>query len=334
MNPDKYYWSNRASIHHIKRLKEFLPERSDPEKILLSGKPRYIEHIERQLLSADGHRRYDLLIEYDIYHPSHGIYFGCRSTTLPDFNHATETNSALAEWNAVLPLALRRLNNVFPEKDFSCRLRDTDNDNDRTFWPFWISLHEDESPHDVACTALQIFANAYHDYTTGKAIDVPTLEIKPISYPPILSAFTQEAYDAFISRLSANIAIVSDLDHKDSNAKQAIELLESFIQATATAGYIVRSDAYQNAWILNEDVSDIEFSAMVKTLFQIVGERLNLTSPIKIPWRHIIRLFLRHNESPFKEQLKTLHAQHDTITDIYRLATQLLNSHSIKSQLS
>lgn len=301
-----------------------MPEGSDPEEILLSGTPRYIEHIEQQLLSADGHRRYDLLIEYDIYHPSHGIYFGCRSTTLPDFNHAEETIAALKEWNAVLPLALRRLNNVFPEKDFSCRLRDTDNDNDRTFWPFWISLHEDESPHAVARTALQILANAYRDYTSGKATKVPTLDPSPITYPPIRSAFTKEAYDAFINRIAANVAIVSDLDHKDSKAQQAIDLLENFIQSSENARYIVRSDAYQYAWKLKEEISDIEFSAMVKTLFQIIGERLNLRSLIKIPWRHIIRLFLRHDESPFKEQLKTLHAQHDTLTTLRTVALTLL----------
>ncbi len=57
MNPDKYYWTNRASIHHIERLLDFLPEGSDPEKILLSGTPRYIEHIEQEVISADGHRR-------------------------------------------------------------------------------------------------------------------------------------------------------------------------------------------------------------------------------------------------------------------------------------
>ncbi|MBD5260963.1 MAG: hypothetical protein HDS38_02385 [Bacteroides sp.] len=45
MNPDKYYWSNRASIHHIERLLDFLPEGSEPERILHTGKPRYIEHI-------------------------------------------------------------------------------------------------------------------------------------------------------------------------------------------------------------------------------------------------------------------------------------------------
>ncbi len=44
------------------RLLDFLPEGSNPEKIILSGKPHYIEYIEQQIISADGHRRYDLLI--------------------------------------------------------------------------------------------------------------------------------------------------------------------------------------------------------------------------------------------------------------------------------
>ncbi len=325
INPDKYYWTNRASIHHIQKLLDFLPEGSDPEKILHSGNPRYIEHIERQILSTDGHRRYDLLIEYDIYHPSHGVYFGCRSTTLPNFDHQEETDKALQEWNAVLPLALRRLNNVFPEKDFSCRLRDTDNDNDRTFWPFWISLHEDESPQDVACTALRILAAAYHDYANGKSIPSAIPENNAITYPSVLTAFSKEAYDSFIERLSANIAIVSDLEHKDSRTRQAIEMFESLIQAAEKEGLIVRSNAYEYAWCLKESISDIEFTGMVKTVFKMIGERLSTNRPIKIPWRHIIRLFLRHDESPFKEQIKTLRPQHDTLTTLHSLTSRLLN---------
>lgn len=79
----------------MERLKDYLPEDKTPKQILLSGVPRYIEHIEERVDSADGHRRYDLLLEYDIYHPSHGIYFGCRSTTFPGFNHIEETNPPL-----------------------------------------------------------------------------------------------------------------------------------------------------------------------------------------------------------------------------------------------
>lgn len=334
MNPDKYYWSNRASVHHIERLLDFLPEGSDPEKILLSGEPRYIEHIEQQIVSPDGHRRYALLIEYDIYHPSHGIYFGCRSTPLPDYDHAVETKTALEEWNAVLPLALRRLNNIFPEKDFSCRLRDTDNDNDRTFWPFWISLHEDESPRDVACVALRILAAAYRDYSVGKANIVMLPVNKPISYPPVRTAFTQEAYDSFINRLSANVALVSVLEHRESNIKQAIDMFEKVVRGAEKGEMIIRSNAYAYAWCLKEGISDIEFATMIKVVFELIAKHLALNSAIKIPWKDLIRLFLRHDETPFKEQLKTLKAQQDTTAALFTLATRLLKSHNFNVQLS
>ncbi|MDE6560363.1 MAG: hypothetical protein K2K75_03170 [Muribaculaceae bacterium] len=316
MNPDKYYWTNRASIHHMERLEGFLPEGSDPEQILLSGKPRYIEHIEESIISVDGHRHYDMLIEYDIYHPSHGIYFGCRSTTLPGFDHSVETKTALEEWNSVLPLALRRLNNVFPEKDFSCRLRDTDNDNDRTFWPFWISLHEDESPDAVACVALRILAAAYKDYVAGEAIDVKMPEHKAIVYPTLRTAFTREAYESFLKRLAANVALVSSLDKRDLNVRTAVSMFESLIRRLEERGVLTRNTAYEYAWNLRHDIPDVEFSALIKIFFEELRLRLALNSSVKVPWKDLIRLILRHDESPFKEQVKTLKAQYDTILRI------------------
>ncbi len=336
MNVDKYYWTNRASIHHIERLKDFLPANSNAEEILRSGIPRYIEHIEDSIISEDHHRRYDLLIEYYIYHPSHGIYFGCRETTLHGFDHQVETKATLEEWNNVLPLALRRLNNVFPEKDFSCRLRDTDNDNDRTFWPFWISLHEDESPDAVARVALRLIAEAYLDFikfATNVSKHAPHAsqsvlylipEPKAISYPPIRTAFTQEAYDSFFTRLSANVAVISDLQHKDTNIEQVISIVEIVLRRAEGEGYIQRSPAYACAWTLREGISDIEFSTMIKILFELMGKQLNLKGSIKIPWKDLIRLFLRHDESPFKEQLKTLRPQTDTLTTLRTIAHSLL----------
>ena len=318
MNPDKYYWSNRASIHHMERLKSFLPEGSNPEKILHTGNPRYIEHIEENVISADGHRRYELLIEYDIYHPSHGIYFGCRSKTLPGFDHKEETVKALEEWNKVLPLALRRLNNVFPEKDFSCRLRDTDNDNDRTFWPFWISLHEDESPHDIARVSLRILAAAYRDYIAGNAINVTLPDRNAIVYPALRTAFTREAYESFLKRLATNVAAVSTLEKRDTNIQAAVSLFESLIRRLEERGVLTRNNAYEYAWSLSQEIPDVEFSALIKTFFEELRLRLRLNSPVKVPWKDLIRLIFRHDESPFKEQVKTLKAQYDTMKQIHQ----------------
>lgn len=325
MNTDKYYWTNRASVHHIERLLDFLPEGSDPKQILSSGKPRYIEHIEESVISADGHRRYDFLIEYDIYHPSHGIYFGCRSTTLPDFNHTEETNAALKEWNAVLPMALRRLNNVFPEKDFSCRLRDTDNDNDRTFWPFWISLHEDESPHDVACMALRIIYKAYLDNVSGIGLEIVMPDRDSIVYPAVRTAFTFESYETFLKRLASNVMAVSVVDKRETNILEAVRLFEVMLRGLDERGMIHRNEAYEYGWCLSQDVSDIEFTALIKTFFHLLTLRLGLGSQVKAPWQHIIRMFLRHDETPFKEQIKTLSAQQDTIDSMSRLLSDILS---------
>ncbi|MDE7350507.1 MAG: hypothetical protein K2N25_05525 [Muribaculaceae bacterium] len=324
MNADKYYWSNRASTHHIERLRDFLPEGSDPERILHSGNPRYIEHIEENLGSTDGHRRYDFLIEYDIYHPSHGIYFGCRSTSLPGFDHSVETKVALKEWNKVLPLAIRRLNNVFPDKDFSCRLRDTDNDNDRTFWPFWISLHEDESPHDVARVALRILAAAYRDYMADNRIVKEMPEKKVITYPAVRTAFTEDAYDAFLRRFVANVAVNSGADKLEANKQISVSMLEVFLRGLEDRGVASRSMAYECAWCLGPEISDIEFSALIKTFFHLLTLRLGLGSQVKAPWQHIIRIFLRHDETPFKEQIKTLSAQQDTIDKMSLLLSDIL----------
>ena len=324
MYSDKYYWSNRASIHHIKRLHDFLPVGSDPVRILHSGNPRYIEHCEEQMVSADGHRRYDLLIEYDIYHPSHGIYFGCRSTTLPGFDHKEEAKKALEEWNAVLPMAIRRLNNVFPEKDFSCRLRDTDNDNDRTFWPFWISLHEYESPHDVARVALRILAAAYRDYIAGKGPEVVMPVKPPVAYPAVRTAFTLEAYETMIKRLASNVVAVSVVDRREANILEAVRLFETMLRGLEEKGMAYRNEAYECAWCLSQNISDIEFSALIKTFFHLLTLRLGLGSQVKAPWQHVIRLFLRHDETPFKEQIKTLSAQQDTIDRMSGLLSEIL----------
>ena len=42
------------------------------------------------LKSADGHRLYEFLIEYDTDTPAEGIYYGCRGITVDAFNHEEE----------------------------------------------------------------------------------------------------------------------------------------------------------------------------------------------------------------------------------------------------
>lgn len=111
--------------------------------------------------------------------------------------------------------------------------------------------HEDESPHDVARVALRILAAVYKDYYAGKANDEIFMEeSRSKSYPPVRTAFTKEAYDSFINRLSANVALVSKLEQKETNIRQAIDVFERVLLGSEKEGLIIRSEGYAYAWCL------------------------------------------------------------------------------------
>ena len=145
-----------------------------------------------------------------------------------------------------------------------------------------------------------------------------------INYPPLKTAFTLEAYDTFLIRLGANVAAVSSVNHREENVNMAIELFKTLLNGLEEKGVIQRNEAYESAWCLNEDISDIEFTALIKTFFHHLTLMLGCGSPVKVPWLHIIRLFLRHDETPFKEQIKTMKAQQDTIDKMSRLLSEIL----------
>ena len=67
------------------------------------------------LFSKDGHREYEFLVEYDIWEPTVGIYYGCKGLI-----HEGEVDKEIAkfddEWNEIVNEVLYVLNNTFPEK--------------------------------------------------------------------------------------------------------------------------------------------------------------------------------------------------------------------------
>lgn len=51
------------------------------------GAPNHLMYKIDTLYSQDGHRAFEFLIEYDVYEPSVGIYYGCKGLTLEGYNH-------------------------------------------------------------------------------------------------------------------------------------------------------------------------------------------------------------------------------------------------------
>lgn len=311
MKTDKYYWTNRASVHHIRRMASLVKLDASPEEILASGNPRYISHTVYSLTSNDGHRLYDFLIEYDIYNPSQGIYFGCKSVTLPGYNHQLEIDNALADWRQAHPLITLRLNNVFVDKDFTFRYKDTDNDTDCTFWPFWITLYEDELPEDVAVRALNIIAGVYNELISGQLPSMVPQMPDRSNYIPVRTAFTHQAFEKFLSQIEKYICEVSSYNLRLSNAERGRKFIKNFFDNAVTHGLIHRVASYECGWKLDAEFTDVDFKAMIKALIEEMQCQLGITG-LKTPWNDVIRVFMRSNETPYKLQVKTLPIQHDT----------------------
>lgn len=303
----KYYWRNHLSRHHISRMLRLAPLDQLMGDVNGVSDSRYLMYRVETILSPCGARRYEFLIEYDICNPSQGIYFGCKSLTLPGHRHSKEISIANDDWQRVKPHALLRLNNIFIDKDFDYRFQNTDNANDNTFWPFWISLYEDEDPQALAVRALSAIASAYRQLFEGTLppiSDKITFKEKKII---TRTAFTEEAYSRLRDSIQSYVKAISASSHEHKMSKQirAWKLFEIFLAKSEETGILHKVDYYEKAWMLNCSYSDIDFKCLMTLLFKRLSECLDIES-IRIPWSNLIAIFLRSDGTTFKQQIKTL----------------------------
>ena len=112
------------------------------------------------LHNKDNSITYEFLIEFDRNDPCLGIYYGCKGL-IKKGDNLEQQEIMSREWNnQIKPKVLERLNKLFVEKRFDNRFKPTDNANDNTFWPFWISLYEDEN-------MLEVIRDEYKRYIEG-----------------------------------------------------------------------------------------------------------------------------------------------------------------------
>ena len=81
---------------------------------------------------------YHFLIEYDLFEPNVGIYYVCKCLWDLGLKKDAEDIIAIADtdWETIKAEAIRVLNAVFIDIDFSLRIKDTDNANDNTYCLF------------------------------------------------------------------------------------------------------------------------------------------------------------------------------------------------------
>lgn len=306
---DKYYWVNRASEHHINRMLTLAPATQLQGDLMGVAAPQYMMCRSDVLLTPDGRRRYELLIEYDIYNPSQGIYFGCKSITLPGYNHQEEIGKAMVDWRTVCPHVLQRLNNVFIDKDFTHRFKDTDNDNDNTFWPFWITLYEDEDPREVGMRALRIIAGVYRQLFDGTLADLPAPPEAKEKRLTVRTAFTEDAYLRLRDTVKHSIKHKATADRISSLPDDGWNLFLTILKGAEAAGIIIPTKCYERGWTLSAKQSDVDFKCMMQSIFTYLGEQLGIEE-IRVPWNDLLALFMRSDGSRFKMQVKTLPLTH------------------------
>lgn len=302
---DKYYWVNRASERHISRMLTLATADQLQGDLMGVATPQHMMYRPEVLTSADRHRRYEFLIEYDIYNPSQGIYFGCKAITLPGYDHQEEIAKAMADWATVKPHVLQRLNNVFVDKDFTHRFKDTDNDNNNTFWSFWITLYEDEDPREVGVRALSVIAGVYRQLIEGALPDLPQSSVAEEKQIKVRTAFTEDAYLRLRDTVKRAIKRHTLSETIDTLPEQGWNLLLTFLDNAEKAGIIHRDECYERGWRLDSRYSDVDFKCMIQTLFTRLSATLNITN-LRIPWNDLIALFLRSDGTAYKIQVKTL----------------------------
>lgn len=147
------------------------------------------------LISLDGTRAYEFLIEFSVNDPNLGIYYGVKGLTLKG-DHYDQIDAFVKDFwgmdmddlikhgvnksderpqktkrnknpknkvETVRDLIAKYLNATFPGKDFSQRFMFTDNACDRTFWPFWIAVEPEEDIVRETARAVSIIRRIYKE---------------------------------------------------------------------------------------------------------------------------------------------------------------------------
>ena len=246
------------------------------------------------LMSKDGYRAYEFLIEFDKKDTSYGIYYGCRAY-ICEGHQELENQILVEEWNNLRGETCKILNNTFPNKDFSKRFRPTNNAENRTFWPFWITLGPEEDIVVVAARATAIIASVYERY----------FAMNPKYYHPVPlhgkrsmaeeTAFSKDRYQEIL------------LTIRKTYGREKEAAYKRFIRALWEQEYITPSKIYEKAWRLRASGETKQKELLITGLASLISVFCAKYQIMKdngkgnaktIPWEYFNTVFLTKNEEP------------------------------------
>ena len=260
------------------------------------------------LMSADGHRLYEFLIEYDTDTPAEGIYYGCRGITVDGYDHVQEIDQFSHEREIVLPEMCRILNNTFPLKDFSHRFKLPDNVDDDTYWLFWITLNEEEDIKKVGVTATSIIRNVFRRYLNGETL--PGGELPEKKFEKSSTCFTDETYQSLLKVIQYKR---DDKKVDPQRTAEARETFERFLVGAEHQRLIARDPNYPRAWRM-QTKDRVDFGRMMIALFEYLYDHGLINKEFKtddrnetfyVPWTALFKVFLDIDGNVYTTALKT-----------------------------
>lgn len=252
---------------------------------------------ETVLRSKDGNREYEFIIEFDRNRPEYGIYYGCRGLILGG-SQAEEILRFDSEWSALKDEICRVLNNTFPGKDFTKRYQFSDNANNKTYWPFYFTLGEDEEIVDVAVRATRLLRNIYEVFIDSDRVPEPcVMEIDDRGYIGTQTAYTNESFENTCQYVKSKFG-ASGLDD-----------FKGMISMAEKAGMIVRDRRYECCWKV-VSAQNVEVALFVAALSWAVGWCGKTGG--SIPWVVFTNNFLSSRDDSFESIRKSYNRSGDT----------------------
>ncbi len=255
-----------------------------------------------ELRSRDGNRAYEFLIEFDLEDVEYGIYYGCRGL-IKGGDQEEQITILQSEWDDVLcGEVCSILNNTFVDKDFSGRFQKTNNANNRTYWPFWIALYEDEDVIDVAARAVGLIYRVYKRFLEGVVPEKRKVSPKELV---VRTRYTEKAFDDAMCMLD------KECKQFYLDGVKAKAVFKRFIRNSEKEGRIgkqgiVIDQRYEKCWRFNR-MSNVQIGFLLAELTERMGVRKGKEPT---PWRYFSGNFISAKDEPL-ENIRQSHSQTD-----------------------
>lgn len=203
-----------------------------------------------RIVSKDGSRAYEFLIEFDKQDFAYGIYLGCRCLILKgDFQK--QESIIEKEWDIVKPSVIKILGDTFQGKDFSNRFYASQTNGQIAIWPFWLTLEKNE---DIAIASLvtKIIAKTYNAYIRQGALILKSKFSRDDRKDERINEtwFTDESYKLIKERLISQ--------HQWNSFK-------AFIDKAMEANVISMVDQYEKCYKFN-NLNVVEIAYFIKSI--------------------------------------------------------------------